>query len=108
MRAVETQGRVRGWAFLPTVLSSIATAAGVLVLIGSFYYDTGGDQVASGVFTGVRWLALGLTIVAAAILAMSLAQFSGRRPLMQGKLAAIVAVVVAVLLVGLLVRTMAI
>lgn len=94
---------------MPTVLSSIATFAGLLVILASFYYGgtPGGQQVSSDLFTNVRWLAVALTVVAAAMLAMSLTQFTGRRTLLRGKAAAIVALAVAVLLVGMLVRTIA-
>jgi hypothetical protein len=79
----------------------------LLVILASFYYDgtLGGQQTPSDVFIQVRWLAVGLTAIAAVLLAMSLNQFAGRRSLLQGKYAAIVALVVAAVLITMLVRT---
>ena len=108
MQGSSTEGRARGWAFIPTVISSIATFAGLLAVMASFYYGgaQSGQAASMGVFGDVRWLTVGLTLVAATMLALSLAQFTGRRSLLQGKVAIAVAVLVAVFLVTLLIRTL--
>ena len=109
MPAINTPPEARGGAFLPVVISSIGTSAGLLILLASFATDTsGGDPVARDVFVGVRWVAAGLTVLCALLLAASLSTFAGRGVLLRGKLAAIVAMTAALILVALLVRTMVI
>jgi hypothetical protein len=108
MQVTGTQPRQRGAAFFPIVISSIGTAAGLLLLLTSVAVGPGDGEPMPGMFTGIRWLAAGLTLLSGTLLALSLGQLAGRRSLMDGKAATILALLAALGLIALLVRTMVI
>jgi hypothetical protein len=67
------------FAFLTVVLSSIGTAAGFLIITASFFFGRGSapDLPADTFFISVRWFAATLTLLCAAVLAVSLGHFGG-------------------------------
>lgn len=94
--------------FLLVVLSGIGTAAGLLIVAASFFF--GGEErpdlaAAGAFFRQMRWMALGLTALCAALLAIGLSQHGGRPWPRALAVAAVVLVLTLAILAAMLVWT---
>jgi hypothetical protein len=95
-------------AFLSVVLSSIGTAAGLLILISSFFFGVSGspDLPAGGFFQGIRMFAGALTLLCAVVLTVSLGHFGGHEWARSGRLRAGLLIMVAAVVAALFITTL--
>jgi hypothetical protein len=94
--------------FLSVVLSSIGTAAGLLIITASFFFGTNGspDLPAGGFFQSMRIFAMALTALCAVVLAISLGHFGGHEWARSGRMRALMIIMAAAVVTALVFTTL--